>query len=166
MENKIHKFEEAGLGKAPFRVVGGGQIPKDRDNNPRGVGSCHYCGACIRQVFVIESADGKQFKVGSTCVEKTGDKGMIDVVKRKVNEIKRQQRYDREAKKRAEAKIEIDQILADEKIVEKLNNEPHPNDYYASQGKTFLDYIQWNLQNAGHRGYMWAHKTLKKYKGD
>lgn len=67
----IHTFEQAGLGKAPFRFVGmfekRGPIPCP-DGTMIGapgqpMGTCDFCGNGIAQCCQIESADGKIFVV-------------------------------------------------------------------------------------------------------
>lgn len=117
-EEKIHKFELAGLGKAPFRCVGLAQIPSpslaehnpDAYNNalrmlPRdyGCGTCNYCGQPIMNCYLINSADGHKFAVGCECVRKTGDAGLINkqrALKNKANREKkaaeRQARYEKQ----------------------------------------------------------------------
>lgn len=65
--DKIHVFEAAGLGLAPFRLV---DIWKSH-------ATCDYCGTGILWNCIVESADGRQFRVGRECVNKTGDAGMI-----------------------------------------------------------------------------------------
>lgn len=87
MTEKIHKFEEAGLGKAPFQVVGvheergpkvtyidGIRCESGAPGQP--VGTCDYCGTGIADCYEIRSSDGKEFVVGSDCVAKTGDAGL------------------------------------------------------------------------------------------
>lgn len=71
MEQIKHPFERAGLGKAPFRCVG------CRENwfvmpgfGQKPGGSCDYCGTGILYEYVIKSADGAEFVVGSDCVMK------------------------------------------------------------------------------------------------
>jgi len=95
-EIKIHTFEAHGLGKAPFSVVGYYSIPSASlgEHNPTaynnalaamppefGCGICAFCGAALVHNCLIKSADGKTFSVGSDCVLKTGDMGMIDMEK-------------------------------------------------------------------------------------
>ena len=102
----MHKFEAAGLGKAPYRLVGNylsyyQAIPGD-PNCPMQPGtSCDYCSMAIADVYRVESADGREFKLGCDCVNKIGDKGLM----RQVNRIKRQRQVERE-KARLEAFIE------------------------------------------------------------
>ncbi len=110
----IHKFEIAGLGKAPFKVVGFYKMPSpslgeqnpDAYNNllaamPKGAGcgSCAYCGTPLINNYIIESADNNIHAVGCDCVEKVGDKGLTTRIK----EMQRQARREaREIKRQAE----------------------------------------------------------------
>lgn len=59
------------LGEAPFKLVG----------YTKNHASCDHCATAIVHNFHIESADGKSFKVGSSCVDKTGDGNLISEVK-------------------------------------------------------------------------------------
>lgn len=79
----IHKFEDAGLGRAPYTYVR--EVDRGR-NNP---GSCNYCGTAIRYEQVIEDASGKRFVVGSDCICKSGDEGLIPFV----TEAEKQRRW-------------------------------------------------------------------------
>lgn len=88
--DQIHVFERAGLGRAPFRVLGverrvGPITLCDAQGRPTNVqvgspgqpmGSCAYCGQGIAECWSIRSADGKVFTVGCDCVAKTGDGGL------------------------------------------------------------------------------------------
>lgn len=75
----VHVFERAGLGKAPFRCVGVVQksYQASPDSPVQPGGSCDYCGTGIYFHCMIRSADGRTFKVGSDCVFKTGDAGLL-----------------------------------------------------------------------------------------
>lgn len=103
----IHCFEKAGLGLARFQCVGLYSIPSASmaEKNPQaynnalaempkglGCGSCAYCGTAIMHNFIIESSDGKRFVVGSDCVGRTGDAGLIKEVKRERIRIAKEQR--------------------------------------------------------------------------
>lgn len=80
---RVHPFEKAGLGKAPFRCVGvetkvGPIVTPDGTTigSPgQPMGSCQYCGTGISDCFWIVSADNKRFYVGCDCVRKTADEG-------------------------------------------------------------------------------------------
>lgn len=84
MNNGIHCFENAKLGKAPFRVVGF-EVRKYQacPGAPVQPGaSCDYCGTGIMNVFHIKGAgvEDTPFKVGCDCVAKTGDGGLRKAV--------------------------------------------------------------------------------------
>lgn len=142
LETKEHKFEARGLGKAPFVCVGSeykvvtiGVIPPVI---VKPGATCDYCGTAISNVFNIRSADNKRFHVGSECVNKTGDAGLI----RKVNA---------EAKKIKDAKLNsaFEKLFANSSAIEQLALTPHPKGW---EGKTFLDYADWMYNNAGAAG--------------
>ena len=83
----VHPYEAAGLGKAPFFVVGveerrgpitirtsdGIETQVGAPGQP--MGSCQFCGTGIAECWSIRSADGKQFIVGCECVRKVAAKG-------------------------------------------------------------------------------------------
>lgn len=78
----MHVFERAGLGRAPFRVVGYYEsCITHPDGTTQASGNCIYCGTGIRWCCVIQSSDGNSFVVGSDCVNKTGDAGLIKAYK-------------------------------------------------------------------------------------
>lgn len=67
-----HCFDRSGLGKAPYRVT---QMVEGR-------GSCDYCGNGIVYQVHVASADGKFFKVGTDCMGRCGDAGLIKAFKK------------------------------------------------------------------------------------
>jgi hypothetical protein len=79
----VHVFERAGLGTAPFRVIGYRELThSDGPGCPvRPGGSCDYCGTGIMYACVIQGSDGRTFKVGCDCVAKTGDAGLLKAYK-------------------------------------------------------------------------------------
>ena len=83
METRLHDFERAGLGAAPFRFIGMEEKTYQACHGaPVQPGSsCDYCGTAIRYVCWIKSSDGKQFKVGTDCVHKAGDAGLAKQMK-------------------------------------------------------------------------------------
>lgn len=86
----MHLFEKAGLGVAPFRLVGFRQkryCPAPGAPSMPG-DSCDYCGTAIVDCCEILSADGQRFTVGNECVKKTGDAGLIDPLKNAVKVAK------------------------------------------------------------------------------
>lgn len=114
MSDRIHLWEAAGLGGAPFKLVGIVSLPSPSlaAANPSaynaamadipkgfGVGSCAYCGRGLVHNALIESADGKHFSVGCDCVEKVGELGMVD----RIGYLRREAaRKEREAAAKAE----------------------------------------------------------------
>jgi hypothetical protein len=147
MKNIVHRFEERGLGIAPFRFV---RFYESKycacPGAPVQPGtSCDYCGTGIMGVYVIKDCNGKEFKVGCECVKKTDDAGLIDTVKRA------------QAKHRQELKYEARKVLvttlrdlvAQNAIQKRLTMQPHPNSYFAEQGKTRLDYVEYMILNGG-----------------
>lgn len=103
MADAIHVFTESGLGAPPFRVVGIWQSPPRslQAANPQAYanamrespvprpGACAHCSTGITNHFVIESSDGRRSAVGSDCVGKSGDKGLVSAVKRLQSERRR-----------------------------------------------------------------------------
>lgn len=74
----LHVFERAGLGKAPFRCVGFSEaVISYPDGSIQPSGCCAYCFTGIRYTCIIKSRDGRTFTVGSDCVAKTGDAGLL-----------------------------------------------------------------------------------------
>jgi hypothetical protein len=147
---KIHCFEAAGLGKAPFRYTG--MVYQDmaygqRKVNIGGVecltkpgGSCAYCGTYIVNMFNVESADGNRFHVGCECIRKTGDAGLIQKVDRDVKEFERKKRA---AKK--SAKIAKDREFCQAAQIGLLAQFPHPSSHFAAEGKTLFDWAKWMM---------------------
>lgn len=97
----LHVFERAGLGKAPFRCVGYSEkFITHPDGSTQAAGSCDYCGTGIRFQCQIRSRDGHVFKVGTDCVAKTGDAGLLQSYKtlpavRQANRAKAKAKDDR-----------------------------------------------------------------------
>lgn len=114
----IHLFEHAGLGQAPFKLVGMYSIPSPSlgEHNPAAyqaalqamprdvsVGSCDYCGTPLTHNFIIRSHDGKKSVVGCDCVDKVGDAGLRNAIKLQKSEARREARLaERQAKFEAE----------------------------------------------------------------
>jgi len=142
----IHKFEAAGLGRAPFKVLGCFESKYQACHGaPVQPGSsCDYCGNGIMQVFRVRGADGREFKVGCDCVLKAGDEGMRRVVNRMVADARNAARHAREAD---EHKV-FEFALASPEFREILARIPHPMGFEG----TALTWATWTLRNAGARG--------------
>lgn len=148
----LHQFEKAGLGAAPFRCVASYektyQACQGAPIQPGG--SCDYCAAGIRYVFLIQGADGRKFEVGSSCVEKCAKKG-----DRVLTEVQAEARRIKREAKRARDLARIDRLTAhveQPEVKAELSSQPHPLDFRAAQGDTRLDGALWTLKNAGVSG--------------
>lgn len=172
-DQHVHKFERAGLGQAPFRCVGFSEERGPiRRALPNGVmmeigspgqpmGTCDYCGQGIANVFHILSADGRRFKVGCDCVQKTGDAGLVKVVSKQANKIRREATAKRNAERIAALRAEL---AADYKLTDLLKSRPHPLAWRAEQGDTRLDWVTWMLKNSGETGRMKVVRWVDKLK--
>ena len=163
----MHRFERANLGTAPFRVVAceekrgpidmGGGLTVGAPGQP--MGCCDYCGTGIVECFTIEGADGRRFEVGNVCVYKTGDKGLIQVVKSKVAIMRTAARHRREAEKIAHLRaiLEHDHVLR-----EKLIKQDHPRagqtTYFA--GLSRLDWAESPSMSSALRSSFWSPITV------
>lgn len=152
--SQIHKFEAAGLGKAPFQFVGI-ETAADRqsENTHRAAHGlvyttnnatcCDYCGQGIMNAYRVRSADGRTFKVGCDCIRKTGDAGLI----RHVTEEESQKRRTK-TRERNQAKWQRQAALVEAfragKFDEALRSLPHPK---GREGATAWDYVAWCLDN-------------------
>lgn len=145
-----HRFELAGLGKAPFRFTG--NVTENVFTVPGGDskpgGCCDYCSTGIRYEFWVRSADGREFKVGCNCIHKTGDRGLIQQIsaaERKLRDVKnaaaKQRKQERERVRLEAAKAKLPTIIGT------LASQPHPTPYRAEQGETMLNYVRWLLAN-------------------
>jgi hypothetical protein len=87
MENQTHAFTESGLGQAPFTF----------SEVSEGSTGCAHCGTGIINQFHIVSADGVNSVVGSTCIQKSGDQGLIDIAKAEKNRKAREKAHAKHA---------------------------------------------------------------------
>lgn len=155
--DQVHKFEKAGLGKAPYSFTGGQTMTFQACSGApiQPGGSCDYCGTAIMQAFWFRSADGKSFKVGSSCVNKSGDAGMIRIVKTEERQRQRKVRHARESQQIAYLKDNI------EKVRGALQALPHPAEWAAKKGLTKWDWATWMLVNSGNAGKIRLLKEIK-----
>lgn len=131
----IHIFEGAGLGAAPFRLT---SVTHEG-------GHCQFCNTPIVYRFYLRGADGRTFFVGSDCVMKTGDAGLIRVVE---HEVKK--RMAELAKVRQQTRLTmLREHLAKPEVIEMLSSQAHPFMWLAKQGKTHKDYADWVMRWGG-----------------
>ena len=129
------------LGPAPYRYTG---CRENRFVMPgfgsKPGGTCDHCGTGILYEFHFIAANGHRFKVGSSCVTKSGDAGLRRVI---AADVKAQQKAVRDARKKAKA-VEASTLVDTHWPVarEQFVGQPHPHPYFASQGKTYADYLE------------------------
>lgn len=147
-----HAFEVAGLGKAPFRFIGASdKVITYPDGTSKAGSCCDYCFTGIRTECWVQSADGKQFKVGCNCIEKVGDKGLLKAYKSSP-EYRAHQRQLAQAR----AKIVSDKLnsLIDSHKA-RLAQIPHPagfTDRETGKPLTALDWATWMRDHCGASG--------------
>lgn len=154
---KIHAF--AHLGAYPYRYLGYEHKAYCAAPGVPGCpvqpgGTCDHCGTPIYDIYSFISADGKRFHVGSTCVEKAGDKGLKRVIAADVAKHRRDV-----ANARAEAVL-ARAVTAYPAALPSLSAQPHPNASMAAKGATLADYVNWMYDNAGRTGKVAAAKIV------
>ncbi|MDD5301541.1 MAG: hypothetical protein PHS14_00415 [Elusimicrobia bacterium] len=163
-DTKIHLFERAGLGRAPFKlvdiVIRVGPYPLGNGSYVgapgQPVGSCKYCGEGIATCCVIEDADGRRFDVGNICVYKHGDVGLVAKTKKLIAKKNTEARHAREVKKIDWATAKLPEVVG------RWKADPHPYKDMAERGRTLWDWAQWMMANAGNRGKLQVAKLLEK----
>jgi hypothetical protein len=156
VDNALHPFERAGLGKAPFRFVGMFESKfQAAPGEPVRAGStCDYCPSAIMQCYRIRSVDGREFKVGCECVRKVGDAALVN----QVDKAKRAHERSKRERRAESVKVELAAKLGDGSVRAALANKPHPVTLMAAAGKSLLDWAEWMVQRAGAAG---REKVLK-----
>lgn len=166
----IHAFEQAGLGVAPFALIGvfekrgpislghhgGCEVLVGAPGQP--MGRCDFCGTAIAECYQIRSSDGKTFVVGCECVRKTDDAGLTRAVDREARRLRNEARHRREDAKCAELR----DLIGRPDVQQALASQPHPIQYRAEQGETFLDSARWMMQHAGASGQLSTLRSVKR----
>lgn len=153
--NVQHRWEAGGIGKAPFKVLHyeyktfqaciGARLQCG--------GTCAICSSPICNIFHVQDATGKIFLVGPDCVMKAGDKGLIDSVKRKMNQIKREAKHVADL---ARIRAAVGFFEANRGVFEAL---PHPKGF---AGQTLADQVDWMWRNAGMSGRVATARLVEK----
>ena len=148
-----HKFEVAGLGLPPYRLTG---MNENKYVACQGApaqpgGTCDYCGNSIMFEFWCVSRDGKRFKVGCDCINRSGDEGLIRAYKQSPE----MRRKNREARYRKDAvnNDKLGALLVDYK--DKMASWPHPGgfkDRVTGLPLSYLDYFNWMRGHCGAAG--------------
>lgn len=134
----VHQFEYAKLGKAPYQYLG----------IQRACASCEFCNTPISYKFYLKGADGKVFFVGSDCIEKSGDAGLIRVIDADVKRLQKEVRDTRADALIALFAAALPNFFSDDK-------RPHPYKYRADRGETYGDYLREQYN------YRWLGKAKK-----
>ena len=165
---ELHPFEAHGLGKAPFRFVG--MVCQDIDENTgmrkigtaggcemqtKPGGTCAFCMTYILEMYQIASADGKRFHVGSSCVEKTGDKKLMTQVAAVARKVKKVKTDTRNAARIHAARETLPTVAG------QLASQPHPIAAIAARGLTLLDWVNWMLANSGTSGRLRVARVIE-----
>lgn len=168
--SRIHPFEQAGLGTAPFKFLGSFRsvyqaIPGDPSCPLQPGSSCDYCGQGITQVCRVRGADGREFKVGNDCVAKvaraaatTEDAKLAAAADAARRKLARQKAHS----KARDRKAQLVALLADDATRAQLAAAAHPNEHRARAGATLLDWAEWMLAHSGAAGIT---RTLKLISG-
>lgn len=122
----VHPFEKSGLGKAPFACIGYAKLVYQACQGApvQCGGSCDFCGTGIMHSYTIRSADGRTFKVGSDCLERTRDTKLIEEQRAAERAYEAEQRRlaweaeapERERRERAEKATREAKLLAQAEI--------------------------------------------------
>lgn len=154
----MHPFEKAGLGAAPYKFIGlevkvgpivlstAGGVTTTVGAPGQPMGCCTYCYTGIANCYKVRSADGNEFIVGSECIRKVEDKGLISAVRKTETAARKARAAERIAA--ARARLETPEVQA------ALSAEPHPLPWQAQYGKTALDWAIWMMRHAGAAGRM------------
>jgi len=124
-------FEQAGLGKSPFHLLGINDLG-------RASGTCSYCGHPIRYEYRILSADGRKSTIGSECIRSDWQPWAREAI----SSLATMKRAAKRRRLRDRAAVAC-QIV--EKYGQRYATQPHPNEYFASQGRTYRDYLLYIL---------------------
>lgn len=156
---KVHVFEH--LGKPPYKYTGFAELVfiNPCTGAAKAGGSCDHCGTAIRNAFYFTSADGKTFKVGSSCVNKSGDKGLRKFVSQETKKLKAQ----REQAELPLLRKQLAELI--QEVQPKTSQMEHPNKHYASQGKTLHEYFAFCANGASATKARRMIRTLNRLKG-
>ncbi len=155
-----HVFEH--LGPAPYKYTGFEvKTYQACHGAPIQPGStCDHCGTAIKDVYNFTAADGVEFHVGSSCVEKSGDKGLYSKIKRQVNAVKRERKAVTDAARIAAGR----ELFAANR--EAFAAAPHPRGFEnreTGEALTLADQIDWMLENCGTSGRVRTCREIEKF---
>lgn len=167
-EAKIHPFESAGFGHAPFTFVGCTRsVFKASPDAPMQPGtSCDYCGTAIMDVYHVRSSNGVTFKVGSDCINKAWADFDEEIPVAFRLAIKKVQRAKADAaRERRWARTALRCSLMREFLIAHpalMADKPHPTPYRADKGETLHDYLLWCLNSGPESSKTWACQMIER----
>jgi len=157
-----HRFELAGLGKAPFTFTGMSEnVITHADGSSQAGGCCDYCFTGIRYECHCQSSDGRRFKVGCDCIAKVGDEGLLRAYKNSP-ELRAHKRK-LAAAKDAKVTAEIAELIMANKGA--WSTQPHSRgfkDRKTGALLTLLDEVNWYAQHCGASGRASTLKWLRR----
>jgi hypothetical protein len=116
----VHPWERAGLGTAPFRVVGFRvDVYQACTGAPvQPAGACDVCGAGLKYVYLVAGSGRSDaaFRVGCDCVARTGDTE-LEQAARRARRAEADREYREAARGRAEARRALEREQAAENAV-------------------------------------------------
>jgi hypothetical protein len=173
---RLHPWEKAGLGKAPFRWLGvevkygpiriaradGTTLEIGAPGQP--MGSCAFCGQGIAECHSIASADGKEFIVGCDCVRRVNAEGekVRTAAERASLDLKNAAARARHAAKAAASRARLKELLDRPGFREELSAKPSAYAWKAEKGETAWDDLEWLANQCGHAGRLRLIKRLEK----
>lgn len=175
---KIHPWEDAGLGIAPFKCLGvEHRIGPIKSTDPKypgitievgspgqPMGTCDFCGQGIADCYLIVSKDGKKFVVGSDCVRRTYQEAETELpasVRKAIADNAREKREARAQAKREKLAALLVPLLEQARGIfaaqpELLKDKAHP----MIPGKTLRDYYEYLLNGAGDERRIYICKMI------
>lgn len=172
---KIHPWEDAGLGLAPFKCLGvehrvgpiryaEGGVMVEIGSPGQPMGTCDFCGQGIADCYMIVSKDGKKFVVGSDCVRRTYQEAETQLppsVRKAIADNAREKREARAQAKREKLAALLAPLLEQARGIlgaqpELLKDKSHP----MIPGKTLRDYYEYNLTCAGDERRIYICKMI------
>lgn len=176
--DRIHPWEKAGLGKAPFAWLGVfedyGPHKVERDGITfetgapgQPMGCCAYCGQGIGECHQIRSADGKKFVVGCDCVRRIESEGspVYTATERAHRDLQNKKARVRASLKDESVSAELDALMAEPTTTAKLAASPSAYAWQAAKGATRLDDWKFIVSRCGASGRARMLKLLVKELG-
>jgi len=130
----LHPFEQKGLGQPPFILLAVHQHDQKS-------ATCANCGQRIKWENVIQDVSGKRISVGSECVLKSVDPSLYQAL-----------RAEKQRLIEAETEARIKSLVAHPAIQAKLDTLPSPEPFFAAQGQTLRQWLDFMIANSGRNG--------------